>query len=252
MVQDPTAVEFVPEINNLNMPDQPFLVSVIIPVYNGASFVADAIQSVLEQSYEPVEIIVIDDGSTDGSAAVIKQFPAVQYAFQPNAGISVARNRGIEQAQGGFFAFLDADDVWVEEKLTLQTASFSNNPNLDIVFGHVQQFRGKFVPGMRVTNVDLMAGHIPSTMLIKREAFFQVGLFETNWKMGEFASWYLRSLEQGLQNIMLPDLVAWRRLHDANNGIQQRESIKDYVHVLKASLDRRRAAAPEQKGNNIN
>lgn len=234
------------------MPDQSCLVSVIIPVFNGESFVADAIQSVLAQTYEPVEIIVIDDGSTDGSAAVIKQFPAVQYIFQPKAGISVARNRGVEQAQGAFFAFLDADDVWGEEKLTLQTAAFSNNPNLDIVFGHVKQFRGKFVPGMRVTNSDLMAGHIPSTMLIKREAFFRVGLFETNWKMGEFASWYLRSLEQGLEKFMLPDLVAWRRLHDTNNGIQQRESIIDYVHLLKASLDRRRAATLEQKGNNIN
>lgn len=229
------------------MPDQSSLVSVIIPVYNGEHFVADAIQSVLTQTYKPVEIIVVDDGSTDGSATVIKQFPAVQYIFQPNGGISAARNRGIAYAQGNLFAFLDADDVWVDEKLALQTAVLAKNRNLDIVFGHVQQFRGQYLSSQTPTAVKLMPGQIPSTMLIKRDAFFRVGLFETNWRMGEFASWYLRSLEQGLQNMMLPDFVAWRRLHHTNNGIQQRESIKDYVHILKASLDRRRAAALEQK-----
>jgi len=226
------------------------LVSVIIPVYNAEPYVAEAIESVLAQSYNPIEIIAVDDGSTDGSAAVIKRFPAVQYHFQANAGISATRNRGIEQAQGHFLAFLDADDVWIEDKLTLQMAAFEDNPKLDIVFGHVQQFHSPELAQAQndtPSAADLMPGYIPSTMLIKREALFRVGLFETHWKMGEFASWYLRSLEQGLQNLMLPDLVTRRRLHETNNGIQQRESINDYVHILKASLDRRRAAALERE-----
>ncbi len=237
----------------ITMPNQSPLVSVIIPVYNAERYVAEAIESVLAQTYNPVEIIVIDDGSTDGSAKVIKRFPSVQYYSQPNTGISAARNRGIEQAQGTFFAFLDADDLWVEDKLTLQMSAFKNDPDLDIVFGHVKQF---YSPELETSQNDKppitnsqMPGHIPSAMLIKRDAFFRVGLFETNWQMGEFASWYLRSLEQGLQNLMLPDLVTWRRLHETNHGIQQREAINDYVHILKASLDRRRAAVLERKGN---
>jgi glycosyltransferase involved in cell wall biosynthesis len=231
------------------MPDQRSLISVIIPVYNGESFVADAIQSVLAQTYRHVEIIVVDDGSTDGSAAVVQQFHSVQYIFQENAGISAARNRGIKQARGDFFAFLDADDIWVEEKLALQTNAIIENANLHLVFGHVQQFYGQYLSDKSLATMELAPGYIPSTMLVKRDAFFRVGLFETIWKMGEFASWYLRSLELGLQNLMLPDLVAWRRIHDSNNGIQQRESIRDYVHIVKASLDRRRAAALEQEGN---
>lgn len=232
------------------MPDRSPLVSVLIPVYNAELFVAEAIESVLAQDYKSVEIITIDDGSIDGSAKVIKRFPTVHYFYQSNAGISVARNRGIEHAQGDFFAFLDADDVWVEDKLTLQLAAFEKNPDLDIVFGHVQQFRGPElarIQNNKPTVKDTMPGCIPSTMIIKRDSFFQVGAFETRWKMGEFANWYLRSLEQGLRHLMLRDLVTRRRLHDSNNGFQQRSSINDYVYIIKASLDRRRGAAHENE-----
>ena len=88
-----------------------------------------------------------------------------------------------------------------------------------------------------------MPGYHPGTMLIKRHAFFRVGLFETNWQVGEFISWYLRLRELELRTIMLPELVMWRRLHETNLGIRQRQSITDYVRVLKASLDRRRVAS---------
>lgn len=230
------------------------LVSVIIPVYNAEKYVAEAIESVLPQRYKPIEIIAVDDGSTDSSAAIVKLFPAVKYYFQTNAGISATRNQGIKQAKGDFLAFLDADDVWVEDKLALQMAAFDDNPNLDIVFGHVQQFRSRELAQPQddpTSAMDIMPGYIPSTMLIKRKAFFRVGLFETHWKMGEFASWYLRSLEQGLQSLMLPNLVALRRLHDANNGLQQRSSINDYIHIIKGSLDRRRSAINHKKTPDI-
>lgn len=227
------------------------LVTVIIPVFNAEKYVAEAINSVLCQSYKPIEIIAVDDGSTDGSARIIKRFPSVRYLYQTNSGISATRNKGIEHAQGDFFAFLDADDLWVVDKIMLQIAAFEDDPNIDIVFGHVQQFRSPeladVLAGESPAIASLMPGHIPSTMVIKRDAFFRVGLFETNWRMGEFASWYLRSLENGLRSVMLPDLVTRRRLHEANHGIQQREAIKDYVHILKASLDRRRGASHESE-----
>ena len=230
------------------------LVSVIIPVYNAEQYVAEAIESVLVQGYNSIEIIAVDDGSTDGSAEVIKKFPAVQYLLQTNAGISATRNRGIEHAQGDFLAFLDADDKWVENKIVLQMAAFDNDPKLDIVFGHVQQFFSPELADLKndqPAELELMPGYIPSTLLIKRDAFLQVGLFETNWKMGEFASWYLRSLEQGLRQLMLPDLVALRRLHDSNNGLQQRSSINNYIHIIKASLDRRRSAINHEETRDI-
>ncbi len=222
------------------------LVSVIIPVYNCDRYLAEAIESVLAQTYQPIEIIVVDDGSTDNTAEVAKSFgAAVQYCFQVNSGSAAARNQGIELAKGDFFAFLDADDLWVEDKLTRQMAAFANNPNLDIVFGQVQQFISPELPDHLKEKLhcppELMPGHIPSALLVKRESFFRVGLFETQWKLAEFASWQVRATELKLQTIMLPDLVAKRRLHETNKGIQQRQYQTEYIRILKASLDRRRA-----------
>ncbi len=96
-------------------------VSVIIPVYNGEQFVADAIRSVLEQSAAAAECIVVDDGSVDSTRAVVASFgSAVRYEHQQNAGVSRARNRGVELAQGELVAFLDHDDVWLPQKLESQ------------------------------------------------------------------------------------------------------------------------------------
>ena len=117
------------------------LVSVIIPVYNREKYLAEAIESVLAQTYRPIEVIVVDDGSTDGSADIAKRFGSpVRYYFQPNSGAGAARNRGIAVARGSFLAFLDSDDLWVEDKLTHQMAAFERHSDVDIVSGHVRQF----------------------------------------------------------------------------------------------------------------
>ena len=121
-------------------PSKP-LISVMIPVYNCDRYLGEAIESVLSQTYRPLEIIIIDDGSTDGSAAVAKRFmPHIHYYYQANAGIGSARNKGIELAQGSFFAFLDADDLWSKDKLAQQMAALEAHPGVDVVFGHVTQF----------------------------------------------------------------------------------------------------------------
>ncbi len=220
-------------------------VSVIIPVYNCRDYLAEAIESVLAQTLSPAEIIVVDDGSTDGSADVAKQFSSdVQYCFQPNAGTGAARNKGIELARGDFFSFLDADDYWLENKLAAQSAALRDNPGLDAVFGHVRQFHSPELDKSEMNNVhcpdELMPGHLPCAMMIKRAAFFHVGLFETNWKVGQDVSWIMRAQEQGLNMFMLPDLVYMRRLHKNNKGLTQRQFMTDRVRILKASLDRRR------------
>ncbi len=224
------------------------LVSVIIPVYNCDRYLAQAIESVLAQTYRPIELIVIDDGSTDRSAAVAQRFgDSVLYCFQPNSGTGAARNQGIELARGGFFAFLDADDLWVEDKLARQMAAMSSNPELDVVFGQVQQFRSPELDESVKKSIhcppELMPGYSPSAMLIKREAFFRVGQFETNWQVGEFVNWYVRATDLGIRKMMLPDLVARRRLHETNQGVRQRHAAIQYVQILKASLDRRRAVS---------
>lgn len=225
----------------------PSLITAIIPVYNGERYLAEAIESVSAQTYRPIEIVVVDDGSTDQSAEVAQRFNSVRYCRQLHGGIGSARNRGVALARGEAFAFLDADDLWEKDKLRLQMAAFDENAEIDIVFGHIRQFispesdeyvkKGIYCPD------KLMPGYMPSAVMIRRDAFKRVGPFETSMRMGEFVSWYLRATEMGLRMLMLEELVAWRRLHKTNTGILQRQALTDYVRILKASLDRRRANA---------
>lgn len=223
------------------------LVSIVIPVYNCERYLAEAIGSVLAQTYQPIEIIVIDDGSTDKSAQVAKRFsPPVQYCYQPNSGLGAARNCGIRLAKGDYFAFLDADDIWTRDKLSIQMAVFKDTPGVDFVFGHVQQFISTDLDETQKNKIycpdDKMPGYVAGAMLIKSESLIHAGLFETHWHIGEFVHWYIRAKEQGMKSFMVPEIVLKRRLHTNNMGLRDRDSRTDYVRILKASLDRRRAS----------
>lgn len=221
------------------------LVSVIIPVYNCEKYLAEAIESVLAQTYCPIEVIVVDDGSTDRTAEVAKQFSKkIRYYYQKNGGIGLARNTGVDVANGQFLAFLDSDDLWLKDKLMSQMAIFDVDPKLDILFGHVEQIYSPELGENEKRNIrptaEVMPGYVAGCMLIRREAFLRVGLFETNWRVGEFIDWYLKAVERGLKSFMLPEVILRRRLHITNTVIRERKSQTDYVRILKASLDRRR------------
>ena len=221
------------------------LVSVIISVYNGERHLAETIESIVSQNYPNIEIIIIDDGSTDGSGEVAQRFvPPAHYHYQPNQGIAAAWNCGIELSKGDFIAFNGADDLWTEDKIHRQMDVFSKDSAHDIVFGHVKQFHSPELSQEEKQKIwcpdELMPGVSAGTMLIKRESFFRVGLFNTKWRRGIFNDWYLRALELGLQTHMMPDLLMRRRLHRTNHGIVNRDKSVDYVRMLKASLDRRR------------
>lgn len=224
------------------------LVSVIIPTFNRERYLKEAIASVLNQTLLPFEVIVLDDGSTDDTAAIVKQFPSVRYYCQTNRGAAAARNQGVELAQGNFLTFLDSDDLWAKDKLAWQLATFEANPDLDAVFGHVQQFHS---PELNETArqkikipVEVMPGYHVGIMMIRREAFLRVGFFDTELRVGEFIAWYARATDMGLKTVMLPEVVMHRRLHDTNLGISQRDARTDFARILKTSLDRKRAVGP--------
>ena len=224
------------------------LVSVIIPVYNYDRYLAEAIESVLNQTYRNLEVIVVDDGSTDNSGEVARGFAdnGVRYCLQVNAGIGPARNKGVELAQGEFIAFLDADDRWPEEKIELQLRAFENDPALEMVFGQAVQLHNgpEWEAGVKLKKLPvagMVPGLVPGTMLIKRDAFLRVGKFPGGLKVGEFIDWYARAVELHVRLLVLPDLFLWRRIHDSNQGVRERQSVSDYARVLKAKLDRKRA-----------
>ena len=115
------------------------MVSVIIPVYNGENFIREAVENVLSQKYPALEIIIINDGSTDGTEAIIKQLPVdIRYFTQDNNGPAAARNKGIRDASGEFITFLDADDLWPENNLNIMVDAMLRNPEMDVIRGYAQ------------------------------------------------------------------------------------------------------------------
>jgi glycosyltransferase involved in cell wall biosynthesis len=223
-------------------------ISVVIGVYNAEPYLAEAVDSVLMQDYRPLELIVVDDGSTDGSREVAQRYEEVRLIQQANAGNGSARNTGLQAATGEFLAFLDADDRFTPGKLSLQMRALDEDPDLDMVFGHVQEFVSPELDEetratIRPPAATPMPWTAPNLMLIRRASFDRVGLFSTAVRVGVTVDWFARADEAGLRHRILPETVLERRLHTQNNGLRERDSRSQYLQVLKAALDRRRAAA---------
>ncbi|OGQ82750.1 MAG: family 2 glycosyl transferase [Deltaproteobacteria bacterium RIFCSPLOWO2_12_FULL_60_19] len=222
------------------------LISVIITVYDCARYLAEAIDSVLRQTYRPVELVVVDDGSEDGSGELARRFlPALRYVYHLHEGMGAARNRGVALAQGTFLAFLDADDLFPLDRLARQMAAFMRDPALETVYGHVREFLSPDLDPAAAKRLrpaaERITGRLAGALLIKKAAFLRVGLFNTTLKVGIGMDWSARASEQKLKSLMLPEIVMERRLHRENNGLREKEWRNQYVLVLKAALDRRRA-----------
>ena len=150
------------------------LVSVVVPVHNGERFLEPALDSVLGQDYTPLEVLVVDDGSIDGSANLVRRYDRVRYVWQANQGVAVARNRGILASRGEILAFLDQDDLWRPRKLSRQVGCLQGDPGL----GYVLAWQHLFTePDCKVPAVcrDLVetdhVGYFPGTLVARRWAF---------------------------------------------------------------------------------
>ncbi|OOZ41170.1 hypothetical protein BOW53_04695 [Solemya pervernicosa gill symbiont] len=219
-------------------------VSVVIPAYNAATFIAEAIESVLAQSYPATEIIVVDDGSEDETAAVASRFGNdIKLFRQENRGIGAARNLGLDHVCGELVTLLDADDRWHEDKLALQVDCLNQNLGIDMVFGHVVEFlcphAGSEASQLEV-RTDAMPGYYASTLLIRARVIERIGKFSEDVSLGEFIDWYGRAKDAGLKIHLLDHVVAERRVHGSNTSVLQRAQRDDLTHLLKTMLDRRR------------
>lgn len=222
------------------------VVSTIIPAFNGEKYLEQALESVFSQTWTDQEIILVDDGSTDSTARIARRFAGdLRYIHQPNQGTASARNAGVAAARGEYLAFLDQDDLWMPEKLALQVAAFREDPSLDVVFGHLQQFISPELGPELETRIRCtpypIRGILTSTLMASRSGFSKAGNFDSQWRLGEWSDWYIHAVEAGLKIHVLPDVVAQRRLHQDNKGLALRQHLQEYPRLLKASLDRRRA-----------
>ncbi len=222
-----------------------FDVSVVIPAFNAARHLGEAIESVLAQTVRPTEIIVVDDGSTDDTKKIAESFGgAVVCHHKQHSGIAATRNFGIRVALGNWLAFLDADDLWTREKLEWQLAAAKKNDALEIIFGGTRQFVSpELTPEDQLrlaAPLETSAAPHVGTMLARRAIFDRLGLFDSSLKMGEFIDWYARARDAGVPMTTLPEIILRRRRHPANTTLLQKDSLTDLAVAMKRILDRRR------------
>lgn len=229
------------------------LVSCIVPVYNGASYLAETLDSILAQTHRPIELIVVDDGSTDGTPAVIERYRGQVVGLrQPNAGLASARNLGVARATGEFLAFLDADDLWLPEKLARQLERFRARPELLLSVTRIQNFWAPEVADEATRYRERRyAGPLPGycccTLVARRAGFQRVGAF-ADLRMAEDADWFLRARELGVLTELLPEVLVRRRLHATNLSQRFLEQVPGALLDLARRTIRRRRAAGDGGG----
>ena len=206
-------------------------VSVIIPVYNGERFLCEALESVFAQTYRPSEVIVVDDGSTDGSRERLQPYmDRIRYIHQENRGVAAARNTGIRASHGRYIAFLDHDDVWLPEMLARQTAFLESHPGTGLVAscslasedGSFQTVGQEHVRSNQLfrtfsaADILLRSRFNPSGVVARRSCLESVGLFDEELIGAEDADMWIRIASCHVLLVRLEEPL-WRyRIHPNN------------------------------------
>lgn len=213
-------------------------ISVVIPAWNAALHIGDALDSVLSQSVAPKEIIVVDDGSTDNTIICLQKYgPRITLIRQPNAGPAAARNRGIAEAHGDAMAFLDADDVMVPRRLEVQGAVLTGDADCAVALGRQRTFRSEserlVLGNCTVGSPASRPGYVPSAAMIRAGAFARIGPFDTSLRIGDFLEWIKRAQSSGLAIRQMEEVVAYRRLHEASLSRSAGKQYANLVHALR-------------------
>ena len=227
------------------------LITCIIPVFNGERYLREALESVFAQTYRPLDVVLVDDGSTDNTVAIASTYAGrVRYVHQHNLGPAAARNKGIQAARGEFLAFLDADDLWHPEKLERQITRFQTRPDLGYCVTYCQNF---WIPDLQAEAeryrehrvAQPLPGYITQTLFARRGVFDSVGLFNVALAHGDSMEWFLRAAQKGTVMELLPNVLSYRRLHSENRSrLLASSSREEFLQIVKMSLDSRRMNKP--------
>lgn len=221
------------------------MISVILPAYNGEKYLGQALESALSQDRSPVEIFVIDNGSTDKTKEVVLSFPEVRYCFLEAANTAAARNCGIALSQGEYLAFLDQDDLWPRSKLRLQAEFLDRYPACGGVIGKQQLYLEAGCPKphwlKRAFLEAPQSGNLPSALMVRRSVFSATGLFDPSFSLADDVAWFLKAKHRGVWIEELKEVLVHRRIHGENNSNRCLLLQKEILKALGQSLAERRS-----------
>lgn len=219
------------------------LISVIMPVYNGERFLEDAIANVTQQQYPALEIVVVDDGSSDRTQEIARAHKDVAACIrQTQSGPAAARNRGLQVARGDFIAFQDVDDLWPNDRLDKLLDSFRDD-SIEIVLGRTQLMRLREIQGrseFQNSGEPFITFHFGAALL-RRSVFDRVGLLDETMRYSEDVDWFMRAREVGASMKVIDEVTLFYRLHQENTTHGKDLSQLNFLNALKKSLDRRRS-----------
>jgi glycosyltransferase involved in cell wall biosynthesis len=220
------------------------LVSVVVTAFDEEPFIEEALESVLSQTYAPVEVIVVDDGSTDRTAEIAQDY-GVQVLRQANRGVAAARNAGVSGARGEYWTVFDADDVMPRERLELQVAELERRPELGMVFGLTEAFVTPGEPRPPHWNPIWDDGPFTGcagTMLARRALFSLVGPYDEALQRSADLDWIVRARDLGVAATNIDALTLRYRIHPGNASADRPAVSSAMLGALRKSLARRRAS----------
>lgn len=228
-------------------------ISVIIPTYNRASMINEAVESVLSQKYKDIELIVVDDGSSDNTAEMLRPYlDRVIYIKQENQGNAAARNTGLKEAKGELIAFNDSDDLWVEDKLEKEVRYLEEHPDVDMVCGNgiifgntkdagrlvISQSRAESLEkkGITVKDIFMKSTIRTPTVVIRKKVIDALGGFDGNLRVCVDGDFSLRLLGSGYKAAFINDIFFKLRKHDDNLSSDREQRLLHSIKIIKKLL----------------
>lgn len=224
------------------------LISCILPTFNAARFLPEALRSISAQRHRPIEIVVADDGSTDATLQICSEWaePVRVVSTEGDVGPAATRNAGLLAAQGDLVAFLDPDDLWHPDKLAVQLERFEADPSLDVCLSLVRMFWEDEVGHERLADdAGPRAGDVPgfatTTMLARRIVFDRVGLLDAERRFSDAPEWFIRAHETGTRIEVVERVLTFHRVHGDNLTRRSDEASRsEFLEMIRWSLQRRR------------
>lgn len=222
------------------------MIDVIIPCFNAKKYLLEAVESIKRQTMSVNKIIIVDDGSTDGSYEFACSIEGVSCFKQKNSGAGTARNLGLRNSDAEYICFLDADDIAEFYAIESLYNAIRNDKHLEAVFGKSIDFYSQDLSKdeKRNKSINKMAyhGRLTGNSLIKKSTFDKIGYFDESLRTGETVAWLAKFRDSGLKSVNIDDVVLKRRIHMTNTGILNKEQEKkDYLTIIRQRMQQRKS-----------